>query len=407
MSLTPQCCSQPHKIRIKPQRLHRTLATLCSRQPPGPRTYRGTVIFGFEQANRYTVLDQNGNTVALMAEELGSLGTEVGRQFLRTRRPFKATVFGPDGQQVIFTVRRPFYFINSSLFVEDGAGNVIGEVHQKWHLWRRRYDLVLNGKQFSAVNSGLLAWEFLLRDEAGGLLALIDRNFQGFGKEIFTGKAQLLCADAGKYIIHFGDKPEQAAEQAANTVAAAHPDKPRPEVTTLAKYRNPDMSVVPTAAGDQLATIRSLQLDERMVALAAAISIDYDYFSQHSHGHGLLGPMMFPGPVIPYPMPGGGGGEGAEAGADAGAGAGAEGAAVPPEQAPSGQALPQEDLSGQQQQEGFQDPSATDLGGDDFKFPDDGFGGDEGDGGAFDGGGDADGGGSGLLGSLWDAFSDD
>lgn len=56
----------------------------------------------------------------------------------------------------------------SSLFVEDGAGNVIGEVHQKWHLWRRRYDLVLNGKQFSAVNSGLLAWEFLLRDEAGG-----------------------------------------------------------------------------------------------------------------------------------------------------------------------------------------------------------------------------------------------
>lgn len=40
MSLTPQCCSQPHKIRIKPQRLHRTLATLCSRQPPGPRTYR-------------------------------------------------------------------------------------------------------------------------------------------------------------------------------------------------------------------------------------------------------------------------------------------------------------------------------------------------------------------------------
>ena len=47
------------------------------------------------------------------------------------------------------------------------------------------------------------------------------------------------------------------------------------------------------------ATIRSLQLDERMVALAAAISIDYDYFSQHSHGHGLLGPMMFPGDSLP------------------------------------------------------------------------------------------------------------
>lgn len=31
-----------------------------------------------------------------------------------------------------------------------------------------------------------------------------------------------------------------------------------------------------------------MQLDERMVALAAAISIDFDYFSQHSHGPGAL-----------------------------------------------------------------------------------------------------------------------
>ena len=37
------------------------------------------------------------------------------------------------------------------------------------------------------------------------MLALIDRNFQGFGKELFT--------DAGKYVIHFGQAPEEAAEQ--------------------------------------------------------------------------------------------------------------------------------------------------------------------------------------------------
>ena len=38
-----------------------------------------------------------------------------------------------------------------------------------------------------------------------GVLALIDRNFQGFGKELFT--------DAGKYVIHFGDAPGEAARQ--------------------------------------------------------------------------------------------------------------------------------------------------------------------------------------------------
>ena len=80
------------------------------------------------------MLDQSGNTVALMAEELGTLGTEVGRQFLRTRRPFKATVFGPDGQQVIFTVRRPFYFINR---YEGPAHTVLDCVKVQWAAGRR------------------------------------------------------------------------------------------------------------------------------------------------------------------------------------------------------------------------------------------------------------------------------
>ena len=50
-------------------------------------------------------------------------------------------------------------------------------------------------------------WPTLCQDWhiSAGVLALIDRNFQGFGKELFT--------DAGKYVIHFGDEPAAAAEQ--------------------------------------------------------------------------------------------------------------------------------------------------------------------------------------------------
>lgn len=59
--------------------------------------FRGTVIFGFEQANQYTILNEAGDTVALLAEDLGGFGKQIGRQLLRTRRPFTATVFSPDG----------------------------------------------------------------------------------------------------------------------------------------------------------------------------------------------------------------------------------------------------------------------------------------------------------------------
>jgi hypothetical protein len=41
---------------------------------------RGTVIFGYEQANKYTVYDETGAIVALVAEDYGGLGKEIGRQ---------------------------------------------------------------------------------------------------------------------------------------------------------------------------------------------------------------------------------------------------------------------------------------------------------------------------------------
>ena len=65
------------------------------------------MVLGFEQANRYTVLDQDGNTVALLAEDLGSLGKAVGRQLLRTRRSFTATVFSPDGERCLHAITHP------------------------------------------------------------------------------------------------------------------------------------------------------------------------------------------------------------------------------------------------------------------------------------------------------------
>jgi hypothetical protein len=54
-------------------------------------------------------------------------------------------------------------------------GNVIGEVRQRWHPWRRLYDLFLGKRQFATIQGGFLAWDFELKDAAGGTLALIDR----------------------------------------------------------------------------------------------------------------------------------------------------------------------------------------------------------------------------------------
>eukprot|EP00879_Flechtneria_rotunda_P017867 GHRR01018727.1.p1 GENE.GHRR01018727.1~~GHRR01018727.1.p1 ORF type:complete len:463 (+),score=113.14 GHRR01018727.1:109-1497(+) len=202
----------------------------------------GTVILGFEQATKYTVYDQDGSVVALIAEEISGIGNELQRQLLRTRRSFRSTVLSADGTQVLFRVRRPAYLINSHMYIEDPQGEVVGEVRQRWHLWRRNYDLYINRRQFAAINGGFLAWEFELKDREGNTLALVDRNFLGFAKEIFT--------DAGKYVVHFGYSPQTAADMTSRTlqIRSGQSDV---AVTPVAQART-DVAVIPTVTGNQL-----------------------------------------------------------------------------------------------------------------------------------------------------------
>ncbi|EFJ53297.1 hypothetical protein VOLCADRAFT_115863 [Volvox carteri f. nagariensis] len=430
----------------------------------------GTVIFGYEQANKYTVYDEKGTLVALVAEDFGGFGKEIGRQLLRTRRSFTATVLSADGSQVLFRLRRPAYLISSTMFVEDGAGRPVGEIQQRWHLLKRNYDLYLDKSQFAAISGNFLAWEFELKDGQGGALALVDRNFQGFAREIFT--------DAGKYVIHFGyqgqqleqhqqallqhqqqqqqqqlQQQQQAAGAAgaaptAPAAAATPPPSPppppspgatvvagtplpaaaevpaaaSPSVTPMAMART-DVAVIPVASGNQLVVARPLELSERMVALACAITIDYDYFSQHSHsGGGLVPPLVV--------MPGGGveGGVGtgeSQGGASEGPGpAGAAGAAA-------GTAAGDVPLGGGAAAGGFggagpaSPPGATgggEMGGGFGGYGGDGFdtgkswgqpGSGDGEmkwdlGGSDDGGGGEEGGGvTGLLRTLWGLFGGD
>ncbi|MCD9640553.1 hypothetical protein HAX54_025920 [Datura stramonium] len=180
------------------------------------------LMLGFEQENRYAVMD-----------------VCFPQSFLRTRRPFVAYVTDGLGNE-LFRVRRPFWWINSSIYAEIN-GEEVGVVHRRWHLWKRIYDLYLGNKQFAVVeNPGFWNWTFTLKDIDGKVLAQIDRDWRGFGFEIFT--------DAGQYVIRFGDA---------------------------------DSSICPVTGIEELDVARPLSLSERAVAVALAISLDNDYFSRH------------------------------------------------------------------------------------------------------------------------------
>ncbi|KAJ1679789.1 hypothetical protein EV182_001327, partial [Spiromyces aspiralis] len=218
------------------------------------------IFIGYEQANRYAILDQHGNAVGFMLEEDTVVST-LGRQLLRLHRPFRVTIMDLNGD-----ARRPFCWLNSYMYVYNETGTLIGESHQEWHPWRRRYNLFRQRAQFARIDAPFLAWEFDLKDEDGQLLGSVSRKFTGFGRELFT--------DMGHYSLYMDPTMLELARSDQPEVCAGS-----------------DRERVETFAGDnQIYHIpirdspeqQQLSLDERAVMLGCAISIDFDYFSRHS-----------------------------------------------------------------------------------------------------------------------------
>ncbi|PRP78029.1 hypothetical protein PROFUN_14729 [Planoprotostelium fungivorum] len=197
------------------------------------------VLVGFEQANMYEMKNQQGHVVGYMAEEDSLLNT-VGRQLLRGHRSFKTTIFDSARNKVL-QVHRPVYLISSSLYVNDAADNRIGSVTMDWHLIRRRYKLMHREQPFAYIDSGFLQWEFDLKNADGKSLTAIDKDWTGLGRELFT--------DGNQYLVKYNAKEEG---------------------------------------------LPPLELEQKAIALATAISIDHDYFSRRSHSGGFFPPLMFP-----------------------------------------------------------------------------------------------------------------
>ncbi|RPD80232.1 Scramblase-domain-containing protein [Lentinus tigrinus ALCF2SS1-7] len=234
------------------------------------------IFIGLEQTNRYAITNEAGETLGYIAEEPRGFLAAFSRQIFRTHRPFRAIVMDTEGSPILW-LRRPFAFINSRMYVQrlkdfseyTPEGNPVldtfAEVQQRWHLWRRRYDLFLREtphrilstvdepqpepepemfRQFARIDNGFLAWHFTLRDATGQAIANVNRAFRGFGRELFT--------DTGQYFINFDGKEPHETDELAQ----------RPRL------------------------IRKLSLEERALILATAVNIDFDYFSRHSEGGG-------------------------------------------------------------------------------------------------------------------------
>jgi len=320
------------------------------------------IIVGFEQANKYIIMDGQGNTLGYIAEQDNGLGKSMARQVFKTHRSFTTHIFDRYEREVL-RIHRPFAYINSKIRIydpvpESGYGQletstalqgtsassvvnqsavaqvsplkleemrIIGEAQQRWALLRRKYDLFSYRPIESAPEN-----DSTPRLESGDkpnneTTALTEAKAPE--QAIEAGMSQF--AHVNEPFLSWDFTLKDEADSTIGSVNRNFAGFAREIFTDTGVYAlrmdsAAQSSTLETAQGTEVGRYErdatGMTLDQRAVMLAAAVSIDFDYFSRHSSSTGGMG-------FMPLWFPGMGGGAAAEGGAAGAAGAGAAGAA--------------------------------------------------------------------------------
>ncbi|KAL4886336.1 Scramblase-domain-containing protein [Aspergillus karnatakaensis] len=317
------------------------------------------IMIGFEQANKYVILDAQGNHIGYMAEQEKGMGNIMARQWFNTHRSFVTHVFDKHENEVL-RFHRPFAWINSKIRVYDPLDvassahspstavqtstpgsliqaadtsnarvsplgfdqmRVIGEAQQQWAPLRRKYNLFtyhnspnpeteMGTRQIPLTQTGLSnSQQLQLAQSSGG-----NRETGEFSQFAYVDERFLSWDFALR----------SADDRLIGSVNRDFSGFAREIFTDTGVYalRMDSAALSAVEAPNQGTSVTSMSLDQRAIMLATAVSIDFDYFSRHS-GSGGMGffPMWFPGA-------GGAGAAGAEGAAGAAGGAAAGGAAA-------------------------------------------------------------------------------
>lgn len=317
------------------------------------------IMIGFEQANRYTIMDPQGNHVGYIAERDHGMGSAMARQMFSTHRSFTTHVFDRHQKEVL-RFHRPFAWISSRIGIYDplevasvshsaskalqnpqagalstdlaqGSADVspleikdmriIGEAQQQWAPLRRKYNLFLfrksptqetqmDTKQLSSGDLPLSSSQQLQVAQAstdGGTkqgdfnqFAYVDEPFLSWDFSLLSANERLIGSVNRNWSGFGREILTDTGVYMLRMDSAGLAEEPKHMIsktghTSESAYDSPKVS--------------GLTLDQRAVMLATAVSVDFDYFSRKSGSGGFM-PMWFPW-----------WGGGAEAG---GAGAGAE-----------------------------------------------------------------------------------
>lgn len=279
------------------------------------------VLMGFEQLNRYVIMDPHGNHIGYLAEQDHGVGSAVARQMFKTHRSFTTHVFDKHEREVL-RFHRPFSWINSRIRVYDAVGKdaaytssgslqgtsagsivdqtrsatissiplrdmrIIGAAEQEWAPLRRKYNMFLARNledDPAAPNTPQIASGDLPISNSKAVAVV-----EGDTREV----GLLQFARVNEPFLSWDFSLRSEDNQLIGSVNRNFAGFAREIFTDTGVYA---LRMDSAGAAQPEGPVSGMTLDQRAVMLATAVSIDFDYFSRHSgSGAGGMWPMWMP-----------------------------------------------------------------------------------------------------------------
>jgi hypothetical protein len=298
------------------------------------------VFLGFEQANKYIIMNGKGESIGYMAEQDHGLGSTMARQAFKTHRSFTCHIFDQNEREIL-RIHRPFSWISSRIRVYDASSRegytasdslqgtslqsaahisplaleempIIGEAQQQWAPLRRKYNLFNHRTPTTTTTDSTPTPTLTSGQEHISSTALTTTTDQ----QIQASMHQFAHVD--EPFLSWDFTLRDASSKKIGSVNRNFGGFARELFTDTGVYALRMDSVALSGDEEEKETeteqARAMTLDQRAVMLATAVCIDFDYFSRHSSAGGGIGGFM------PLWFPGMGGGAAAEGGAVGAAG---------------------------------------------------------------------------------------
>jgi hypothetical protein len=134
-----------------------------------------SLLLGIVIRHKYKIRKSDGRIMGYIEERNAGFGAAISRQITTSQRQFVIDVFDTHGV-LLLTVKRPMKLVNSKVTTMLPNKAPIGESVQKWHLYKKKYKLLVHGNQFASIESPYLEDSFTAKDPLGRTLAAVETD---------------------------------------------------------------------------------------------------------------------------------------------------------------------------------------------------------------------------------------